>query len=266
MVTSGPTLIDAANAYLESLPIDRRGNAQEPLRLARWLGPDRPAAQIRPPDIEEYSLSFATAPNASTRAESLKAFLAFAHKQKLMPERLVSHVRVRRATTRNGGGPAHAAQRREVHLTTEGKEALVSELESLKARRPKIAEELRLAMADKDFRENAPLDAARDAQGQMEARIRELEATLHHAVTIEESAVAAAGAARVGSTIVLQNLGSGTTISYTLVSSQESRAATAGLSVESPVGAAVLGKRAGEEVEVQAPSGKIRMRLESVTN
>ena len=262
MVANGPTLIEAANAYVETLPIDRRNEAQEPLRLARWLGPERPAAQIRPPDIEEYSHSFASAPNASTRAESLKAFLAFAHRQKFTPERLVSHVRVRRTNTRAANGQT-AAAKREVHLTADGHEALVKELGALKDQRPKIADDLRHAMADKDFRENAPLDAARDAQGQIEARIRELEATLRDSVLVDSSGVAP-DAARVGSSVVLRNLASGSSLTYVLVSSAESRTTATGLSIESPVGAAVLGKRAGDEVEVQAPSGKIRMRVESV--
>jgi transcription elongation factor GreA len=263
MVSSTWTLLEAANAYIESLPVERRGEAQEPLRMARWLGPERPAAGIRPPDIEEYSQSFSAASNATVRADSLKAFLAYAHKQKIMPERLVSHVRVRRA----GGakGSQANAQKREIQLTVDGRAALVKELEDLKAKRPKIAEDLRHAMADKDFRENAPLDAARDAQGQMEARIRELEATLRDAVLIDDNSATATDVARVGSSVKIKNLTSGSSLGYTLVSSAESRKTTAGLSIESPVGQAVLGRRPGDEVEVQTPGGRVRFRIEEVT-
>ena len=84
-------------------------------------------------------------------------------------------------------------------MTLEGLANLEEELTELKGRRPVIAEELRAAMADKDFRENAPLDAARDAQAHLEARIRSIEDQLRHAVIIDPDQKGGAGQRRVHS-------------------------------------------------------------------
>jgi transcription elongation factor GreA len=255
---------EAARRFAHTLTGDQQQYVQEAFRFARWVGEERSVADIRPPDVEAYVESFGlNSPNAGTRAEALKSFLTFAHKQKLMPDKLVTHVRVRRAGGSRSRGPLVAEQKQEVHLTSEGLQALTQELESLKEQRPKIALELRDAMADKDFRENAPLDAAREAQGQLEGRIRELEQTLRNAVVIQDTS--GGDAAQIGSTVVLQNVSSGSKLTYLLVSAREARPNEGRLSVESPVGKAVVGRRAGDEVEVAAPSGAIRFRVESVT-
>ncbi|HXH22173.1 MAG TPA: transcription elongation factor GreA [Dehalococcoidia bacterium] len=264
MTNQATTVSEAARRFAHTLSGDQQQYVQEAFRFARWVGEERPVADIRPPDVEAYVESFGlNSPNAVSRAEALKSFLTFAYKQKLMTEKLVTHVRVRRAGGARSKSQAVAEAKQEVHLTAEGLQALTQELEALKAQRPKIALELRDAMADKDFRENAPLDAAREAQGQLEARIRELEQTLRNAVVIQEASQE--DTARIGSTVVLQNIASGSKLTYLLVSAREARPNEGRLSVESPVGKAVLGRRAGDEVEVTAPSGSIRFRVESVS-
>jgi transcription elongation factor GreA len=100
-------------------------------------------------------------------------------------------------------------------------------------------------------------------QGQVEARIRELEGMLRHAVIASDSGNAS-DAARIGSNIVLANLATGSKMSYQLVNAAEARPGTGRLSIESPVGQAVLGRHAGDEVSVSAPSGLVRFRLESI--
>ena len=256
------TASGAARKFAETLAPAKEKHAHEALRFARWFGEERPIADVEPLDLEAYvEKSFASAPDAADRGDALKSFLSFAHKQKLMPERLVTHVRVRKA---NGArsGTRTVDQRPQVQLTAEGLSALSAELETLKGQRPKIAADLHDAMADKDFRENAPLDAAREAQGQMEARIRDLEATLRNATVLSEHG--GGDAAKVGSNIIISNLATGTQLTYMLVSSREAKPGAGRLSVESPVGQALVGRRTGEEVEVQAPSGTVRFRIEKV--
>jgi transcription elongation factor GreA len=264
-VTNKATASDAARLFAQSLPPAKHLESQEALRFARWFGEERAIADIRPADIENYVETFgASSPNAGSRADALKGFLAFNHKQGLMPERLVSHVRVRRPQSRSKAAAKGMAATPEVRLTPSGHEALLAELESLKDQRPRITEDLQAAMADKDFRENAPLDAAREAQGQLEARIRDLEGMLRHAI-IEENEVTRAGdAAHVGSNVVLLNVATGSRLTYQIVNAAEARAGTGRLSIESPVGQAVVGHREGDEVEVSAPSGKIRFRIEGI--
>ena len=257
---------EAARLFADSLLPAKHLDGQEALRFARWFGEGRPITDIRPADIESYVDSYgATAPNAGARAEALKSFLAYAHKQKLLPERLVSHVRVRRTGVRQRTAAA-VEQLPDVQLTAEGKAALEAELASLSEQRPRIAAELRAARADGDVRENAPLDAARETQGQLESRIRELEGMLRHAVIMQEGGVqaSASSAACVGCSVVISNVATGAQLSYKLVTPAEARAGTGRLSVESPVGRAMIGCRAGEEIEVNAPSGVVRFRIDSI--
>ena len=266
MANQTPSISTAARRFADSLSPEKHLDSQEALRFARWFGEARAAQEIRPSDIESYVDSFgATAPNASARADALKSFLAYAHKQGILAERFVSHVRVRRTPGRARVGTATPVQATTVQLTEAGKTALEAELAELVEQRPRIARDLRDARADGDVRENAPLDAAREAQGQIEARIRELEAMLRHAVVVDEmGANAGEGAARVGCNVVISNVATGASLSYLLVNPAEARAGTGKLSVESPVGQALIGHRAGDEVEVAAPSGVIRFRIDTI--
>jgi transcription elongation factor GreA len=264
VATNNQSITDAARLFGQSLPPQKHLEGQEALRFARWFGEDRAAIEIRPVDLESYVETFgASSPNATARAEALKSFLAFAHKQNILPERLVSHVRVRRPTVRRIPGVA-AAPAPEMRVTREGRIALETELETLKAERPRIARELREARADGDVRENAPLDAAREAQGVLEARIRELEGMLRAAVVDDQQDAPTGDAARIGCSVTLANLMTGAQLSYQLVNAAEARPGTGRLSVASPVGQAIVGHRVGDEVQVQAPSGTVRFRIESI--
>ena len=190
---------------------------------------------------------------------SFVAFLAFARKQGFTATNLATHLRLRKtAAPAVGGGVI-----REVQLTADGHAALVAELKNLRAQRPRVADELRLAMADKDFRENAPLDAAREHQAYLEARIREIEATLKNAIIVTGVPQSDARVG-VGSAVLLRNLKSGAEVRYILVSPSEVNPAEGKISFASPVGRALMERGAGEEVDVKAPAGTLRFRIESV--
>jgi transcription elongation factor GreA len=270
MVQSNPSINEAARAFAQALPPEKHQDSQEALRFARWYGEDKPAIDLRPVDIELYVETFgANSPLASARAESLKTFLAYAHKQNITSSRLVSHVRVRRpAGAKRATSATATAQRdpQEIRLTSEGKQALETELDQLVSERPRIAEELRHARSDGDVRENAPLDAAREAQGKLEARIRELEAMLRLAVVVEnDDEAVSADIAHIGSNVVISNMTTGAKLEYQIVNAAEARGGPGRLSYDSPVGQAVVGHKKGDVVEVSAPSGIIRFRIDSVT-
>jgi transcription elongation factor GreA len=264
MVTTDTySMSDAARQFGQSLAPAKHQEGQEALRFARWFGEERKATDLRPSDLEAYVESIgANSPNAGVRADALKSFLAYCHKQKILPDRMVSHVRVRRSSVRSrGNSQIETAQ--QLQLTAEGKATLEKELSDLIAQRPLLAAELQAARADGDVRENAPLDAARETQGQIEARIRELEGTLRHAVVAEENA-AKGDRASIGSNVLIANLQTGAQMQYQLVNAAEARPGTGRLSVESPVGQAIVGRRAGDEVSVSAPSGLVRFRIEKI--
>lgn len=266
MASSGqaiPTLTEAASRYLATLPPQERQQKQPELyRFVRWYGAERPTHELRGHDVSAYAEALgATAVDGPQRLEILRGFFAFVRKQGFTSTNLATHLRLRKTAT---SGVSGGRALREVHLTSEGHAALQAELENLQAQRPQVAEELRLAMADKDFRENAPLDAAREHQAYLEARIREIEATLGQVVIIDGASARSNARVGVGSTVLLRNLKSGAELRYVLVSPSEVNPTEGKISIVSPVGKALMERSAGEEVEVAAPAGTIRFRIESV--
>lgn len=258
------SLTGAVNLYLAAVAAkDRQDTQAELLRLARWYGADRLLKDITGHDVETYTqtISFA-APDTPRRLEVLRSFFAFVKKKKWLDENMATHVRLRKAPRTEKSNASTPNE--EVKLTAEGHANLKNELESLIQERPNIATELQKAMADKDFRENAPLDAMREHQAHHEARIRELEAILKQAVIVDALADNGGAKANLGSTVVIRNMSTGSTARYTLVGPNEVNTAQGRISVMSPVGKAVLERSPGEEVEVQAPAGAMRFVIESI--
>ncbi|MGE0058103.1 MAG: transcription elongation factor GreA [Dehalococcoidia bacterium] len=259
------SLQQAVEAFTVKLPPQKHMEAQEALKLARWYGEGQPAASLRPIDIEHYVETFGlNSPLARGRADSLKAFLNFADKASMTSSRLVSHVRVRKPAGSRNAAAKTIDEDQGVRMTSAGKAALEAELEELISTRPQIAEELRLARLDGDYSENAPLDAARESQGKLEGRIRELEAKLNLAVIVENDDSASAGdVVRIGSKIVISELTTGTRRELQIVNASEAQGAGR-LSHDSPVGRAIVGHRIGDVVTVTAPRGKIEYRIDGV--
>lgn len=258
------TLMEAARRYLADLGDRERIVYQaEVERFVRWLGADRTFEQLRGQEVANYAdMLSGGVTDASARAEAVRKFLAFAKKAGFSSSNMGTHLRLKKGS---GARPTpHRPALKEIEMTAEETAALQQELDGLKAQRPRIIEDLRRAMADKDFRENAPLDAARAQQARVEGRIRELEATLDRALIVGAASAPAGDAVDIGSTVVLRNLKSDRETRYTLVRPGEVNAAEGRISFESPVGQALLRRRAGDEVEVSAPSGAIQFRIERV--
>ena len=255
------TLSEAAARFVVTLKESSASSGlAEVNRFVRWYGAERPLSQLRGHEVSLYAdvLGPATA-EASRRAEQVRAFLAYLKKEGLLATNLASHLRLRKGSRVGGGAVALEAT---LELTREGIEALGAELESLIDQRPQIRDEIRGAMLDKDFRENAPLNAAKEKQGHLEARIREIEEMLKRAVAVD--GVGQGGRVQVGSTVVVKNLGSGTLMRYTIVGPTEASAADAKISSVSPVGKALLERGVGDEVEVSVPAGVLRLRVEEI--
>ena len=118
------------------------------------------------------------------------------------------------------------------------------------------------AAADKDFRENAPLDAAREDQGRVESRILELEALVRTAELLNEDHIRSADSrVAIGRTVALENLTNGNKVQYKLVSPSEAKISEGRISIASPVGKAMLGRSNGDEVVVVAPAGAMKFKI-----
>ncbi len=120
------------------------------------------------------------------------------------------------------------------------------------------------AMADKDFRENAPLDAAKEQQGIIEGRIQELESMLARTEILSAKPRKKQLKVAMGTKVTLKELGSGRKILYTLVDMREADVAAGKISTQSPVGQALLERSVGEEVEVTVPKGTVRYKVERI--
>lgn len=160
-----------------------------------------------------------------------------------------------------------AMQLTEVPLTQRAYEDLQRELEHLRTvRRREIAEDIRQAWEselDKDVDVAVPFEAAKEEQAALEGRIASIEDILAKAAIIDEEAARASDIVQLGSVVVLVN-GDGVEHVYQIVGSPESAPAEGKLSNESPVGQAVLGRRAGDQVDVATPSGTKRMKIKEL--
>ena len=254
----GPSMKEAVGTYINSLSqSDRNQTQQELLKFVRWCGYDRSFSTLNPPEIGRYAETlgaYGTTPGSSKRLEIVRGFLAFANKQGLTQQNLSQHARFRNANVkRRNVTQAQAAE--EVFLTPEGHEELKKELNNLKNELVHIAEDIRKAAADKDVRENAPLEAAREHQGHIQSRIRDIERKLQAAVVVSADATSNSKVVRIGCTIELQEVGSGRKMVFRLVNPSEANPLDGRVSSASPVGKALLNQHEGREFQVATPGG-----------
>ncbi len=257
------TLAEALEAYLASAsPKVTPYEHQELHRFSRVLGTERDIEALAPPDVAAYAEGVVAAGgDIHGRLSPVKVFLAAAKKKGYSTHSLATHVKIPRATVKAVVAAARA--REEIQMTEQGLSNLREELTVLKGGREEKVEAIRIAAMDKDFRENAPLDAARETHSYAESRIKELEETLRRAVVVNKAARGERGV-RVGSRVTLHDLESDRSVKYTLVDSAEADPSGGKISVVSPVGAAVVGAVVGDEVAVRAPKGERKFRVTSV--
>lgn len=153
----------------------------------------------------------------------------------------------------------------ELKLTREGYERLERELNHLvNVRRREVAEELRRALGVAgDLEDNSELMHVREEQERLERRIAVLRERLR-AAEVADSAPEETGVAALGRRVVLEDLDAGEREEYVLVGPTEASLSERRLSVASPVGQAIVGRRPGETVEVEAPRGRVRFKLVDV--
>lgn len=148
-----------------------------------------------------------------------------------------------------------------VMLTQEGYDKLVEELERLKTvGRTEIAEKIKVARSYGDLSENSEYDDAKNEQAIMEARIVTIEATLKNAQIINESEISNEYV-HLASKVTIEMVATGRTMEYKIVGSNDTDPKNGAISDESPVGKAIMGKKVGDVVEVETPSGVIGVKI-----
>ncbi len=143
-----------------------------------------------------------------------------------------------------------------IPLTVKGAEMLRQELHRLKTiERPSVITAIAEARAQGDLSENAEYDAAKEKQGFIEGRIADLEGKLSSAQIINPAEVDADGRVVFGATVELEDMETGTTVTYQIVGDDEADIKQFKISISSPIARALIGKSAGDTADVQAPSG-----------
>jgi len=252
-----PTLAEAADAFLSNLPPEERVKTKAEIsKFARWLGLSRQVKDVIPVDVASYGEQIT--PSA---VKPLRSFLAYIRKKKFSSINLAPHLRAKKTYSKTFA--VWQGSQIQATLTAQGYTKLERELANLKNQRSQVTEEIQKAAADKDFRENAPLAAARERKAHLEGRIKEIESTLNQAKLVGEGQDTSR--AKFGDTVVLRDLSSGKESSYTLVDPREANPAKGKLSVASPLGKAILNKEKGQTIEVVAPAGTFCCRIEDIS-
>ncbi|MFM7722774.1 MAG: transcription elongation factor GreA [Bacteroidota bacterium] len=147
------------------------------------------------------------------------------------------------------------------YYTAEGLKKLRDELHQLKmVERPKISQQIAEARDKGDLSENAEYDAAKEAQGLLEARIAKMEDLVANARLIDESNIDNSKV-YILSRVTLKNLKTNAVVEYTLVAENEANLTLKKISIESPIGKGLLGKKVGDKAQVQVPAGLLELEI-----
>jgi len=257
-----PSLGEAASRFLVGLPPEeRRTSQQEIYKFIRWYGWERPFAELTAPEVANYAERLSLSdPDYVRKLELIRAFLVYAKKEGWSKSNLATHLKAKKGKT---SSQSLFRQSLPETISQQAYDELKAELAALKGKRLQAIDEMRRAAADKDFRENAPLEAARERSGQLEGRIIKLEEVLKSAVVIDGKQEVTSKVS-IGDSIILRDLNSDEELCYTLVSPREVDPTKGKISVASPIGKAIIGRGAGEIVEVTTPAGKLRYQIKRV--
>ena len=147
------------------------------------------------------------------------------------------------------------------YYTEEGYNKLKNELNDLKTRgRSDISKQIAEARDKGDLSENAEYDAAKDAQGHLEAKIAQLEVVVGNARIIDESTIDTSKVS-ILSKVTIKNAKNGAQFTYTLVAEEEADLKLSKISVDSPIGKGLLGKKAGDKAKIMTPGGEIEFEV-----
>ena len=256
---------EAASRFLTSLsPEEEEMSQHEVSRFVHWYGWERPLAGLTAPEVANYAerLSLSDT-NYTKKLELIRTFLAYTKKEGWSKTNLAAHLKPKKKQNKCQSVVKQDLPQT-ISLTQQGYAELEAELATLKSRRLQAIDEMRRAAADKDFSENAPLDAAREQCGHLEGRIRELEETLKLATVINDGKQNVILKIGIGDSVVLHDMISGEELRYMIVNPREVDPARGKISIASPIGKAIIGQGQGKIVEVEVPAGKLHYQINKV--
>jgi transcription elongation factor GreA len=257
-VTDAPEEYEDAllGAFAENLPAGSRMRRDGSDILLPWANVGSPVGPAPDTGLEGSLLSLEATPDTPSNVRRSDRSSSIRRRPPSTASTAPRSPRRSAATTAGGaaGGPS---RQRPTHLTEDGLAALRAELGQLRdVERPQVVERIKHARELGDLRENADYEAARNEQSFLEGRVQELERRLRTAVVIRSEARSSAS---LGSRVRYEVDGSPGEL--TIVGSTEADPASGRISAASPVGRALLGHRAGDEVIVTTPAAEIRYRI-----
>ncbi len=150
------------------------------------------------------------------------------------------------------------------YYTKEGLDKLTYELSQLKTKgRKDIAKQIAEARDKGDLSENAEYDAAKDAQGHLEAKIAKLEDLVGNARLIDETKIDTSMVS-ILSKVTIKNKKNGASVTYTLVSEEEADLKAGKISTQSPIGKGLLGKKVGDSAKIKTPAGEMEFEIVNI--
>lgn len=223
-------------------------------RFVRWIGEEQRVDQVIASEVARFSETYRSNASEEKKAQAMhiKGFLNFLKKRQYTSDSLASHIRVRPRST--NGQRATVAWRNKTdfqEITQQGYDEMQEKLAAYKVESIGLVDQIQKARATGDVRENSPLDALRDRQGIVEAEIRRLDDILKSAKTIDETQRRASEEVQIGSWVTIRKTDDQKSTDYQIVSSNEADPLQSKISDISNVGSALMGKKAGDKVEVQ---------------
>lgn len=259
--THYPNLREAANRFIVTLPLKERNLGQQAVYgFVRWYGWGSSFIELTAPSIANYAERLSSSDtDYNSKLKIIRAFLRFVKKEGWSKVNLGVHLKAKKIKIKQ---PKLRAMHESVTLTPQGFAELEAELDSLKKKRHVIIGEIQRAAADKDFRENAPLAAAREQRGHLEGRILELEETLKSATVIQKSGNILR--ISIGDIVILRDKTLAEDFEYILVGPKEVDPSKGKISNISPIGKAIMGRVIGDVISVAAPAGKLSYEIRAV--
>ncbi len=151
------------------------------------------------------------------------------------------------------------------YMSQDGYDKLVAELKRLESiERPKASAAIAEARDKGDLSENAEYDAAKEAQGKLEAKIAEMKMTLAEAKIIDTSRLST-DSVQIMSKVEMTNMANKARMTYTIVSESEANLREGKISISTPIAQGLLNHKVGDEVDVKIPRGTIKLRIESIS-
>jgi transcription elongation factor GreA len=258
-------LTEAAMAFLTSLSAAKRETVTPAvMNFVRWYGGGHSLDRLSPPKLAEYAEGQPAGNEGAAKIKAVREVLAYAVKKGWMETNLGVHLKAKKTPARAKPDTVRPAAIERLVLTPEKQTGMHAEMAALKDRRVHVIEDIKRAAADKDLKENAPYHAAREEKAKLDGKIKELETLLKHAVISEQEHCPVGTAAELGRKVTLRDLKTGVKVVYILVAPREVNPRNGRISPVSPIGKAILGRSAGEIVEVVAPACVNRYTIECI--